>query len=126
MSRSMQELKRLNHKFDFTNPPGPQFNVSFDVLVANDIPLDPTLDCRNFIQQITSRTLRINKRLMLAEEFVSELATSADATCFYERKALPCFAKTGIVILHALERTCQRPGSSFRAKTQINPKESSI
>ena len=52
MSRSMQELEGLHDKFDFPNPAGAQLDVSLDVFVTNDVPLDPSLDCGNFVEQI--------------------------------------------------------------------------
>ena len=121
--RSMQELECLNDKFDFTNPACAQLDVPPDVFVTNDVPLDPSLDRGNFVEQIARRALRINEGLMLAEKFVGEFAAAANPSCLDEREPFPGFAETGIVILHALERAGERSGCPFRPEAEIDPKE---
>ena len=123
--RSMQELERLNDKFDFANSARAQLDVSLDIFVANDVPLDPSFDRGNFVEQIRRRALGINEGLMLAEKFVGELAAAANPARFDQREPFPGFAKTGIVIFHALERTRERPGGAFRPEPEIDPKERS-
>ena len=53
--RSMQELERLHDKFDLTNAARAQLDVSPDVFVTNDVPLDPSFDRGNFVEQIRRR-----------------------------------------------------------------------
>ena len=60
---------------------------------------------------------------MLPQEFVSQLATAGDSARLNQSQALPRFAKTSVVIFHALERPSEWPGRTFRTKAQINAKE---
>src|SRR5438105_2051227 len=60
---------------------------------------------------------------MLAKEFVGKLPTATNSSCFDEREPFPGFAKTGIVVFHAFERTCQGAGLPFRPKAEVDPKK---
>src|SRR5437762_3431904 len=123
MPGSMEELECLNNKFDFADPARAQLDVPPNVFVANDLPLDPSFDRGNFLKQIRGRTLGIDEGLMLTEKLVGQLATAADPSRFDERKPLPGFAETSIVIFHALERAGEWSSSPFRPKTEVDPEK---
>ena len=63
---------------------------------------------------------------MLPQEFVSKLAAAADPARFDQREPLPSFAKAGIIIFHAFQRTCQRSGGSFGSQAKIDAKKSAF
>ena len=81
------------------------------------------LDRGNFVEQIRRRAFRKNERLKLAQEIVGQFAVAADPPRLDQREPLPHFAKAGVIIFHALERTDERPGAAFRAQTQIDAEE---
>ena len=81
------------------------------------------LDACNLIEQIGRRAFRVNKRLMLPQEFVSELTAAGDSAYFDQRKPFPSFPKPAVIIFHALERTSQGACRAFRAQAQIDSKQ---
>src|SRR4029453_15630692 len=119
----MDQLQCLYDEFDFANTAAAEFYIPFEFVDADDVAFDAPFDAGNFVQQIGRRAPRINKRLMLPQEFVSQLAAAADSASLDQRKTFPGFAKAGIIIFHALEGTRQWPGGAFRAETQIDSKE---
>ena len=74
---AVDELERLHHEFDFTNASASEFNVT--VQVCSVVVLDPPFDVCDLVQQIGSWAVRINKRLVLPQEFVDQFATAGDA-----------------------------------------------
>src|ERR687888_279729 len=104
MTRSVDKLQCLHDEFDLANTTAPKFYVA----------LDAPLDTGDFIQQIGRCAFRVNKRLMLPQEFVSQLPAAADSARFDQRKTFPGFAEPGIIIFHALERPSQWPCRAFR------------
>src|SRR5438067_10692592 len=123
VSRAMQELKRLHYELDLANPARAQFHVAPDIFVADDIALDPPFDTADFFQDIAGGTPWKNERLMLPEKFVGQLAAAGDAARLGQRQPLPCFAKPGIIIFHAVDRAGERSRRSLRAEPQIDPKK---
>src|SRR6266480_6194012 len=123
MTRSVDQLQGLHDEFDFANTTASKFYVAFELVRADDVALDTPLDAGDFIQQIRRRAFGINERLMLPQEFVSQLAAAADSARLDQRKAFPGFAEPGIIIFHALERAGQWPRRAFRSQTQIDAKE---
>ena len=105
MVRPVDELKRLHHEFDLANAAGAKFDVAFKLVRSDDIALDASFDVGDLVEQIGCRAPRINERLMLSEEFVSQFPTAADSARLDQGEALPSFAETGIIIFHALERS---------------------
>src|SRR6266700_2438392 len=85
--------------------------------------LDASLDVGDLVEQIGCRATRINERLMLPQEFVSQLPTAADSAGLDQGEALPSFAETGIIIFHALERSREWPDRAFWAKAEIDTKQ---
>ena len=126
VSRPVQELEGLHDKFDLPNPARAQLDVSPDFFVTNDVPLDPSLDCGNFVEQIRRRAPGINKGLVLPKKFVGELATAANPPRLDQRETFPGFAKPRIIVLHALERSRERPGRPFRPEAKIDSKKRPI
>src|SRR5438552_10984628 len=98
MTRSMDQLQRLHNEFDVTNAAAPEFYVALELLCSNDVALNAMLDTRNLIQQIGVGALWVNERLMLPQEFVSELTATGDSACFDERKPFPSFAEPSVII----------------------------
>src|SRR4029453_12369413 len=123
MLRAVDKLKCLHDEFDLANAAPSQLDVALEIVGSDHVALDASLDVGDLIEQIGRRTFGINKRLMLPQEFISQLATAGDSACFNQSQALPGFAETGIVIFHALERPGEWPGRTFRTKAQINAKE---
>ena len=121
VSRAMQKLQRLDHKLNLANPARAQFHVAPDIFVADDIALDPPFDAADFFQDIPGRTLWKNERLMLPEKFVGQLAAAGDAARLGQRQPLPCLAKAGIIIFHAVDRAAEPSRRSLRAQPQIDP-----
>ena len=79
MPRSVDELQGLHDELDLPNTAAPKFYVAFELVRTNYVALDAPLDTGNFIQQIGRCAPGINKRLMLSQEFVSQLAAAADS-----------------------------------------------
>src|SRR6266568_1832778 len=79
MARPMDKLKCLHDKLDFANATAAEFDVAFKLIVSDDVALDASLDVGDLVEQIGRRTLRINERLMLPQEFVSQLPIAADS-----------------------------------------------
>src|SRR5215467_15215276 len=109
MTRSVDKLQRLHDKLDLPNPAASQFYVALQFVCADDVALDAPFDVGDFIQQISRHTPWVNKRLMLPQEFVSQLTATADSARLDQRKTFPGLAKSGIIIFHAVERAGQRP-----------------
>ena len=82
MTRSMDKLKRLHDEFDFPNATAPKFYVAFQLVRSHDVAFDAPLDTGDFIQQIGRHAPGINKRLKLAQEFVSQFTATADSARF--------------------------------------------
>src|SRR5262249_19775361 len=123
MPGSIDELQCLHNEFDFANAADAKLDVAVKLLLSHYIAFDAALNVSDLLEQIGRRTLRINKRLMLPQEFICQLAAAGDASPLDEREALPCFAETGIIIFHALERPRQRACRPFRAQPQIDSKK---
>src|SRR6185312_1478845 len=120
MPRSVDKLQSLHDEFDLANTAASKFHVAFELVRADDVALDAPLDTGNFIQQIGRCARGINERLMLPQEFVSQLTAAADSTRLDQRKTFPGFAEPGIIVFHALERAGQWPGRAFGSQTQID------
>ncbi len=82
MVRPVDELKCLHHELDFANAAAAELDVAFKLVWSDHIALDASLDVGNLIEQIGGRALWINKRLMLPQEFISQLPTAADSARF--------------------------------------------
>src|SRR6266542_4404448 len=89
MPRSVDKLQGLHDEFDFANTAAPKFHVAFQLVLADDVAFNTPLDTGNFVQQIGRGALGINERLMLPQEFVSQLAAAPDSTCLDQRKTFP-------------------------------------
>src|SRR5258707_7472531 len=120
MPRSVDKLQGLHDEFDLANSAASKFHIAFELVRADDVPLDAPLDAGDLIQQIGRCAPGINKRLMLPQEFVSQLAAAADSARLDQRKTFPCFAEPRIIIFHALERAGQWSCRAFRSQTQID------
>src|SRR5215469_9579873 len=123
MARAVDELERLDNKFDFTNASASEFYVALELVRSDHVALDASLDVCNLVEQIGRFNRRINKRLMLLQEFVCQLAAAGDSARLDQREALPSFAKASIIIFHALKRSGEGTGRTFRTKAQIDPKK---
>src|SRR5439155_13993833 len=121
--RAVDELECLHHEFDLANAASAKFDVALKFVRSDNVTLNTSLDVGDLVEQIGCRAPRINERLMLSEEFVSQLPTAADSARLNQGEALPSFAETGIIIFHALERSRQWPGRAFRAKAEVDPKQ---
>ncbi len=121
--RSVNKLQGLHNELDFANPAAAEFDVAFQILLSDNIAFDPSFDVGDLFEQIGCGTFRVNERLMLPQEFVSELTTAADPTSFDQRQALPGFPETAIIVLHAFKRSRQWPGGTFRAQPNIDTKK---
>src|SRR2546428_471737 len=64
------------------NAAAAEFDVAFKLVWPDHVALDASLDVGNLIEQIGRRALWINKRLMLPQEFISQLPTAADSARF--------------------------------------------
>src|SRR6476661_7062275 len=104
MPRSIDELQRLHDEFDFANAADAKLDVAMELVRSNYVAFNAALDVCDLFEQIRSRALRINKRLMLPQEFIRKFAAAGDASRLDECEAFPCFAETGIIIFHAIER----------------------
>src|ERR671937_670693 len=120
MTRSVDKLQCLHDEFDLANTTAPKFYITLQLVRADYVALDAPLDTGDFIQQIGRCAFRVNKRLMLPQEFVSQLPAAADSARFDQRKTFPGFAEPGIIIFHALERPSQWPCRAFRTQTEID------
>src|SRR5438270_751238 len=123
VARPVNELKRLHDKFDLANAAGAKLDVAAEILLSHDIALDASLDVGDLVEQIGRGTARINKRLMLPQEFVSKLAAAADSSGLDQCQPLPGFAKTAVVMLHTFQRAGQRAGRAFGPKAKIDAKK---
>src|SRR5213080_4413262 len=103
--RAVDELKGLHHEFDLANAAPAKFDVTLKLVRSDNVALNASLDVGDLVEQIGCRAPRINERLMLSEEFVSQLATAADSARLDQGEALPSFAETGIIVFHTLERS---------------------
>ena len=119
----MHQLQRLHDEFDVANAAAPKFYIALQLFRSNKVAFDTVLDACNLIQQIGRRAFRINKRLVLSQKFVSQLAAAGDFPCLDQREPFPRFAKSAVIIFHAFERTSQRTCRAFRAQAQIDAKE---
>src|SRR5581483_7428797 len=120
MPGSVNKLQGLDNKFDVANTAAPKLYVAFEVVRANDIALNTLFDVGNFIQQVSSRAPGINKRLVLTQEFVSQLTATGDSTGLDKGETFPGFTEPGVIIFHAVQRAGQRPCRAFRPQTQIH------
>src|SRR5205823_12573920 len=102
MTRSMDQLQRLHNEFDVANAAAPEFYVALELFCPNDVALNAMLDARNLIQQIGAGALGVNERLMLPQEYVSDLTATGDSACVDARKPLPRSAEPSGLICHAL------------------------
>src|SRR5262249_51856590 len=75
---AVNELKRLDYEFNFTNSSAAQLAVSPQIL--RGILFNPAVDRGNLIEQIRGGTARINKRLVLTQKFVGQLSATGDST----------------------------------------------
>src|ERR1043166_2557306 len=123
VARAVDKLERLDNKFDFANATRAELDVPFQVLLSNHVAFDPAFDAGDFVQQIGRRTSWVNEGLELTKTFVAELTAAAHHARFDQGQTLPRLAKASVVILHADQRTGQRPGRTFRPETKIDPKE---
>src|SRR4029077_7214476 len=123
VTRAVDELERLDNKFDFANATCAELDVPFQVLLSNHVAFDPAFDAGDFVQQIGRRTSWVNEGLELTKKFVAELTAAAHRARFDQGQALPCLAKARVVIFHADQRTGERTGGSFRPETKIDPIE---
>src|SRR6266511_4015013 len=123
MLRAVDKLECLHDEFDLANAAASKLHVALQLVGSNHVALDASLDVGDLIEQIGRGAFRINKRLMLPQEFVSQLATAGDSARLNQSQALPGFAETGVIIFHALERPGEWPGRTFRTKAQINAKQ---
>src|SRR5438067_2467793 len=123
MSTAMNELQRLDDKFNFPNSAAASFNIAFERVRAGHFALNSSFDLCDLVEQIRGWTSRINEGLMLTKKLVSEFAISGDYARFDQGNAFPGLAKAGIVIFHAFKRAHQRTSSTFRAQTKVNSKE---
>src|SRR5205809_6832791 len=101
MTRSMDQLQRLHNEFDVANAAAPEFYVALELFCPNDVALNAMLDARNLIQQIGTGALWVNERLMLLQEYVTDLTASGDSARSGERKQFPRFAEPSVTIFHA-------------------------
>ena len=101
--RSVDKLQRLHNEFNFANTTATKFNIPLQFALSYDIPLDSSFDIGDLVQQIRRRTFRVNERLMLPQEFVSELATASNSSSLDQRQAFPSFPEPTIIVLHALK-----------------------
>ena len=99
----MDQLQRLHDKFDVANAAASEFYVALQVFRSNNVTLDASFDACNLIQQVVRRALRVNERLMLPQEFVSQRTAAGDAACLDQCKPFPSFAEPSVIIFHALE-----------------------
>src|SRR6266576_6352648 len=123
MPRSVDKLQGLHDELDLANPAASKFHVAFELVRTDNVAFDALLDTGNFIQQIGRSAPGINKRLMLSQEFVGQLAAAANSARLDQRKTLPGFAESRIIIFHALERAGQWPRRALRSQTQIDAKK---
>src|SRR5205809_4562797 len=100
MARPVNELKRLHHKFDLANSTAPELYIALQRLVTYYVAFDAAFDIRDFVQQVRSRTPRINKWLMLAKKFVGKLAIACYSPGLDQGNSFPGFAKTIIIMSH--------------------------
>ena len=107
MTRAVQQLQRLHDEFDLANAAGPELDVPLQILVADDVALDPSLDRRDLIEQLRRCAFRIDERLMFAQEIVGKFFAAGDAARFDQREALPRFAEPAVVILEALRASAR-------------------
>src|SRR5256885_11507730 len=126
MARAMNKLKRLDHKLDLANPAYSKLHVPGEIFVPDDIAFDASFDGSDLVEQISSGTLWVNKRLKLSQKFVGELAAAADSARFDQRETFPGLAETGVIIFHARERTRERPAGTFRTETKIDTKQRTV
>src|SRR6266567_3721424 len=120
MSRSVDKLQGLHDEFDLANSAASKFHIAFELVRADDVALDAPFDTGDLIQQIGRCAPGINKRLMLPQEFVSQLAAAADSARLDQRKTFPGFAEPRIIVFHAVERAGQWPCRAFRSQTKID------
>src|SRR6266478_3496622 len=123
MTGCMDQLQCLHDEFDVANAAPAKFDVTLQVFRSNEIALDALLDVSNFVQQFGSRAFRINKWLMLSQEFVGQFAAASDAACLNKCQPFPSFTEPSVIIFHALERPSQRTCRAFRPQAQIDPKK---
>ena len=101
--RSVDKLQRLYNEFDFANTTAAKFDVPLQFALSDDIAFDSPFDIGDLVQQIRRRTFRVNERLMLPQEFVSELATARNSPSLNQRQPFPSFAESTIIVLHAFK-----------------------
>src|SRR5205814_10548566 len=104
MPRSVGELQRLHDEFDFANAADAKLDVTMELVRSNYIAFDAALDVGDLLEQVGRRALRINKRLMLSQEFICQLAAASDASRLDLCERLPRLAEAGIIIFHAFKR----------------------
>src|SRR5437764_13685065 len=109
MTRSVDKLQSLHDEFDLANPSASKLHVAFQLIRADDVALDAPLDAGDFGQQVGRCAFGVNERLMLPQEFVSQLAAAADSARRDQRTAVAGFAEPGIMIFHARRRAGQWP-----------------
>src|SRR5687768_3963626 len=80
VARPVEKLQRLHDELNLANPARTQLHIASDIFVADNVALDAPFDSRDLLEHVRRRTLRKNKRLMLAEKFVSELATPGNTS----------------------------------------------
>src|SRR5947209_3057548 len=80
MPSAVDKLQSLDDELDFANTAAAEFDVPLQIF--RGVLLDPALDSRNLIQQIRRRAARVDKRLMLTQEFVRELETAGNPARF--------------------------------------------
>src|SRR5437667_227209 len=69
-------------EFDFANAADAKLDVAMELVRSNYIALNAALYVGDLLEEIGRCALRINKRLMLPQEFICQLATAGDASRF--------------------------------------------
>src|SRR5262249_23939570 len=123
---AVNELQLLHDKLALANPAATELQVAFHRIHPDYIAFNPSFDRGDLIEQIRRWTAWINERLMWAKKFIGELATASYAARFDQRDPLPGFAKTGVIVLHAFERTREWPCAAFRPQAEIHPEKRAL
>ena len=80
MPRSIDKLQRLHDKFDFANATDAKLDVTMELVPSNYVAFNAALDVCDLPDEIRRGALRIDKRLMLPQEFICQLAAASDAS----------------------------------------------
>src|SRR5438477_13161152 len=101
MPRSVDELESLHDEFNLADSAAAEFHVTLKRFVTDDIAFDSAFDAGDFVQQVRRGASRINKRLMLPEKFVGQLAVAGHAARLDQSQAFPGLTESPIIMGHA-------------------------